>query len=131
MRQAGQTGTVRARRLSSGAVRVSSSNGAPVALSAPQEFTSPLGRPVPRIEDRPLLTGQGRYVADLGLTGAAEVVFVNSPIAHARIASVDVSAARAASGVLAVVTAADLGLEPMPPMPCTTSAWSGRGWRTA
>jgi len=88
-----------------------------VALSAPQEFTSPLGRPVPRIEDRPLLTGQGRYVADLGLTGAAEVVFVNSPIAHARIASVDVSAARAASGVLAVVTAADLGLEPMPPMP--------------
>src|SRR6266542_1881903 len=110
-------GTVRARRLSSGAVRVSSSNGAAMALSAPPEFTSPLGRPVPRTEDRPLLTGQGRYVADLGLTGAAQVVFVNSPIAHARIASVDVSAARAAPGVLAVVTAADLGLEPTPPMP--------------
>lgn len=88
-----------------------------MALSASQEFSSPLGRPVPRTEDRPLVTGQGRYVADLQLQGSAEVVFVNSPIAHARVASVDVAAARAAPGVLAVVAAADLGLEPMAPMP--------------
>jgi CO/xanthine dehydrogenase Mo-binding subunit len=88
-----------------------------MALSAPPEFASPLGRPVPRTEDGPLVTGQGRYVADLKLEGAAQVVFVNSPIAHARIASVDVTAARAAPGVLAVVTAGDLGLEPARPLP--------------
>src|SRR6266487_2010675 len=98
-------------------VRMSSSNGASMALSAPPEFASPLGRPVPRTEDGPLVTGQGRYVADLKLEGAAQVVFVNSPIAHARIASVDVTAARAAPGVLAVVTAGDLGLEPARPLP--------------
>jgi aerobic carbon-monoxide dehydrogenase large subunit len=88
-----------------------------MAQSAPPEFVSPLGRPVPRTEDGPLVTGRGRYVADLELPGAASVVFVNSPIAHARIASVDVSAARAAPGVLAVVTAADLDMEPAPPLP--------------
>jgi carbon-monoxide dehydrogenase large subunit len=82
-----------------------------------EELTSPLGRPVPRIEDRRLVTGLGRYVADLRLPGAAEVVFVNSPMAHARIASIDTTAAKAAPAVLAVVTSADLGLEPLPPLP--------------
>jgi carbon-monoxide dehydrogenase large subunit len=88
-----------------------------MASSAFQRFTSPLGRPVPRIEDRRLVTGLGRYVADLQLEDAAQVVFVNSPVAHARVTSIDVTAARAAPGVVAVVTAADLGLEPLPPMP--------------
>ncbi len=88
-----------------------------MALSASQEFTSPLGRPVPRTEDRLLVTGRGRYVADLALEGAAHVVFVNSPIAHARITSVEVGAARAAPGVRAVVAADDLGLEPLAPLP--------------
>ena len=68
-----------------------------MALSTSQELTSPLGRPVPRTEDRLLVTGRGRYVADLVLEGAAHVVFVNSPIAHARITSVEVGAARAAT----------------------------------
>jgi carbon-monoxide dehydrogenase large subunit len=85
--------------------------------SASQEFPSPLGRPVRRSEDRRLVTGQGRYVADLELEGAAQVVFIGSPIAHARIASIDTAAARAAPGVLAVVTAADLGMAPLPPLP--------------
>jgi carbon-monoxide dehydrogenase large subunit len=88
-----------------------------MALTASQEFSSPLGRPIQRTEDRPLITGRGRYVADLELEGAAHVVFVNSPIAHARVTSIDTSAARAAPGVLAVVTADDLGLRPMPPLP--------------
>jgi aerobic carbon-monoxide dehydrogenase large subunit len=88
-----------------------------MAVSASQEFASPLGRPVPRFEDRLLVTGRGRYVADLALPDAAAVVFLNSPMAHARIASIDATAARAAPGVVAVVTAAELGLPPAPPLP--------------
>ena len=88
-----------------------------IPSSPSQELSSPLGRPVLRSEDRRLVTGQGRFVADLELEGAAHVVFVLSPIAHARIASIDTAAARGAPGVLAVVTAADLGLGPLAPMP--------------
>jgi carbon-monoxide dehydrogenase large subunit len=88
-----------------------------MTLTPSQEFSSPLGRPIPRIEDRPLVTGRGRYVADLQLSGGAQVAFVNSPIAHARITSIDTSAAASAPGVVAVVTADDLGLAPMPPLP--------------
>jgi carbon-monoxide dehydrogenase large subunit len=88
-----------------------------MAVTASREFSSPLGRPVPRFEDRPLVTGRGRYVADLALEGAAAVVFVNSPAAHARIASIDLEAARAAPGVVAVIGAAELGLPPAPPLP--------------
>jgi len=87
-----------------------------MTLSASQQFDSPLGKPIPRTEDRRLLTGQGRYVADLPLPGAAQVVFIDSPIAHARIAGIDTTRARTAPGVLAVVTAADLGLERTPPV---------------
>ncbi|HZD00114.1 MAG TPA: xanthine dehydrogenase family protein molybdopterin-binding subunit [Actinomycetes bacterium] len=87
-----------------------------MTLSASQQFDSPLGKPVPRTEDRRLVTGQGRYVADLPLQGAAQVVFIGSPIAHARVVGIDTTQATSAPGVLAVVTAADLGLEPMPPL---------------
>ncbi len=87
-----------------------------MTLSASQQFDSPLGKPIPRTEDRRLVTGQGRYVADLALEGAAQVVFIDSPIAHARIGGIDATQARAAPGVLAVVTAAELGLEAMAPV---------------
>jgi CO/xanthine dehydrogenase Mo-binding subunit len=66
-----------------------------------------LGAPVPRLEDERLLRGHGRYTDDIG-EGALECCFVRSPLAHARITSIDVSAARAAPGVVAVYTAADL-----------------------
>jgi len=72
--------------------------------------TSILGTAVRRVEDPVLLTGAGRYVADLVPGDAAHVVFVRSPLAHARIAGIDAESARQAPGVLAVVTAADLGL---------------------
>lgn len=52
--------------------------------------------------------GKGSYVGDLDIPGVAEVVFVRSPVAHAEILSIDIDHARALSGVLAVVTAADL-----------------------
>jgi len=52
--------------------------------------------------------GRGRFVADMALPHMLHVAFVRSPFAHARIASIDAAAARAAAGVVAVVTAADL-----------------------
>ena len=61
-----------------------------------------------RREDPRLLTGRGRFVADIALPQTLHVAFVRSPFAHARIANIDTAAARACAGVAAVVTAADL-----------------------
>jgi CO/xanthine dehydrogenase Mo-binding subunit len=63
-----------------------------------------IGRPVRRTEDPRLLRGQGRFVDDLAPREALHAVFVRSPHAHARIVSIDVGAARATLGVVAVVT---------------------------
>ena len=68
-----------------------------------------LGQAVKRVEDARLTTGQGCYVADIDAPGAAQAVLVRSPHAHARFKIVDLSAARAAPGVVAVMTAADVG----------------------
>jgi carbon-monoxide dehydrogenase large subunit len=67
------------------------------------------GRSVPRREDPRLLTGRGLYTGDLRLPGMVDAAFVRSPHAHARLQAVDVAAARAREGVLAAVTAADMG----------------------
>jgi carbon-monoxide dehydrogenase large subunit len=67
-----------------------------------------VSQPVRRVEDVRFLKGAGRYVDDIAPKDAAHVVFLRSPVAHATIASIDVSAARQAPGVLAVLTAADL-----------------------
>ncbi len=71
-----------------------------------------LGNRVIRTEDPELLTAGGRYVADLGLTDVVHAVFVRSIDAHARILSIDTSEAVTAPGVVAVLTAAELGVEP-------------------
>jgi carbon-monoxide dehydrogenase large subunit len=75
-----------------------------------------VGAAVRRREDARLLTGRGRYVADLHPPGTAHAAFVRSPYAHARIVSVELSRARAAPGVLFAAAAADLGaiLKPQP-----------------
>jgi carbon-monoxide dehydrogenase large subunit len=76
-----------------------------------------IGQPLTRREDPPLLTGRGEYVDDVTLPGTLHAFVIRSPLAHARITSVDVSAAREAPGVAAVFTAADLaerGLGPLP-----------------
>src|SRR5438874_10384326 len=65
------------------------------------------GAPVQRVEDDRLLRGRGRFTDDFG-DGALECCFARSPYAHARIRSIDASAARAMPGVVAVYTAADL-----------------------
>ncbi|MSP01266.1 MAG: xanthine dehydrogenase family protein molybdopterin-binding subunit [Acetobacteraceae bacterium] len=65
-------------------------------------------RSVPRREDWRLLTGGGNYAADAHRDGMLHAILVRSPHAHANIDSIDVSAARAMPGVVAVYTATDL-----------------------
>jgi len=62
----------------------------------------------PRLEDDPLVRGLGRFAADVAMNGQAYAYFVRSPHAFADIRSIDTNAARAAGGVLAVLTAADM-----------------------
>jgi carbon-monoxide dehydrogenase large subunit len=66
-----------------------------------------IGQGVSRFEDPRLLRGGGRYVDDIKLPGMAHGVVLRSQHAHAKILSLDVSAAKAAPGVLTVLTAAD------------------------
>jgi carbon-monoxide dehydrogenase large subunit len=66
-----------------------------------------VGQPVPRFEDPRLLRGGGRYVDDMVLPRMAWGHVLRSPHAHARIRSIDVARAKAAPGVLAVLTGAD------------------------
>jgi carbon-monoxide dehydrogenase large subunit len=87
-------------------------------LSQPPEWearVSIVGTRVVRIEDQKLITTGGTYVEDLreeALAGAVHAMFLRSPIAHARISSIDTTEALAAPGVVAVYTAADLDLAP-------------------
>jgi len=67
-----------------------------------------LGRSVPRIEDRPLVTGRGRFVGDISFPRQLHMRVVRSPYAHAELRAVDIAAARASPGVVAVWTAADI-----------------------
>jgi len=66
-----------------------------------------IGQPVPRFEDPRLVKGGGRYVADMVFPGTAFGYVLRSPHAHARIRSIDTAKAKAAPGVLAVLTGAD------------------------
>src|SRR4029079_15669522 len=65
------------------------------------------GQPVPRFEDPRLLRGGGRYVDDMALPRQAYGHVLRSPHGHARIRAIDTSRAKAAPGVLAVLTGAD------------------------
>ena len=67
-----------------------------------------LARPALRVEDAALLRGRGRFVDDIALPGLLHASFVRSPVAHARLNGIDVSAARALPGVPAVFTYRDL-----------------------
>ncbi len=67
-----------------------------------------IGQPVLRLEDLPLVTGRGRFVADIVFPNQLHMRVVRSSHAHGRIVSVDVSRAQAAAGVAAAWTAADI-----------------------
>src|SRR5690348_6309050 len=68
------------------------------------------GAAVPRIEDPDLVAGRGRYLDDIALPGLLHAVFVRAILAHAHIRAIDSAAAAALPGVVAVLTAADLGV---------------------
>lgn len=75
-----------------------------------------LGKSLNRIEDPRLLRGEGRFVGDIKLPGMAHAAIVRSPHAHARITSIDTSAAERLPGVVAVVTGRDVA-ERAAPLP--------------
>jgi carbon-monoxide dehydrogenase large subunit len=74
-----------------------------------------LGNRVLRREDPKFLTTGGTYVDDLPVEGAVYVTYVRSPLAHARIRSIDSAEALRSPGVVAVFTATDVDLPPLPP----------------
>ncbi len=63
-----------------------------------------IGHSVKRVEDARLIEGQGNFLDDIALPGMLHMALVRSPVAHARINSIDTEAATAVDGVLAVVT---------------------------
>ena len=71
-----------------------------------------LGTAVRRVEDPDLLVGRARFVDDLAIAGVLHLHFVRSTYAHARLSAIDADEARSMPGVVAVFTAADLGLPP-------------------
>ncbi|MCB1000496.1 MAG: molybdopterin-dependent oxidoreductase [Acidimicrobiales bacterium] len=79
-----------------------------------------LGKRRLRKEDPALLTGEAKFTSDLNIPGALHLAVLRSPYAHARILSVDVSAALAVPGVVAAYSGADLAPLWAGPMPC---AW--------
>ena len=75
------------------------------------------GSSIKRREDPRFITGRGNYVDDVKLPGTTHAAFVRSPYAHAKIRSIDSSAARKLPGVVAVYTGEDLvksGIKPIP-----------------
>jgi CO/xanthine dehydrogenase Mo-binding subunit len=81
-------------------------------MTVPAKF---VGRSVPRLEDRPLLTGQGHFSADISFAGQWHMRVVRSAVAHGKIKSIDTKAALALPGVHAVWTHADVA--DIPPIP--------------
>src|SRR3974390_873996 len=66
-----------------------------------------IGQGVPRFEDPRLVKGEGRYVGDMAFPGMAFGHVLRSPHAHAGIRAIDTTRAKAAPGVVAVLTGAD------------------------
>jgi carbon-monoxide dehydrogenase large subunit len=81
--------------------------------------TTEIGNPRARKEDARLVTGQTNWADNIQLPGLVHVAYLRSPMAHARITSVDVSAARGTSGVIAAFSGADFAAE-QGSLPC---AW--------
>jgi len=77
-------------------------------MAVEQKESSWLGRSIKRKEDDRFLQGRGNYVDDVKLPDMLHMAILRSPFAHARIRSIETSEAKAAPGVVAVVTGADL-----------------------
>ena len=91
------------------------------------------GQALPRVEDRKLLTGRGRYVDDINLPLQAHGVVVYSNHAHARIKSIDTSRALRSPGTLGVLTGNDIshrGLGGLPPLFMPEDTGGPKAYRT-
>ncbi|MEY4903174.1 MAG: hypothetical protein RLZZ292_989 [Bacteroidota bacterium] len=67
-----------------------------------------IGKSVKRVEDKRFITGKGRYTDDIVLPGQTHAAFTRSPYANAKVTSIDISAAKAMPGVVAIFTGADV-----------------------
>ena len=86
-----------------------------------------LGQAVRRTEDPRLLTGRGRYAADVSLPGQVHAVFLRSRHAHAEIAGIDTAAAARMPGVLVVLTGADVAADGLGDCPCAVPVFDRAG----
>ena len=82
-----------------------------------QDSFEGIGARIERVEDQRLLTGGGRYVDDVSLPDMCHGVVVTSPHAHARIRSIDTSAAMQVPGVVCALTGADADADGLKGMP--------------
>lgn len=90
-----------------------------------------VAQPVKRVEDNRLLRGAGQYTDDVPADGALILQVLRSPYAAATIGSIDVEAARAMPGVVAVVTGADLAADGIGAIPCLVPIKNQDGSRRA
>src|ERR1700691_4169618 len=91
-----------------------------------------IGQPVPRVEDPRFITGRGRYVDDFDLPHQCHGIVVMSPHAHANIKKIDTAKAKAADGVLAVLTGEDVTADKLGPLapPMPEDMGGPKGFRT-
>ncbi len=83
--------------------------------TAPRTARKVFGKPVTRLEDAPLVRGQGLFAADVSFPHQLHMRVVRSQLAHGRVVGIDASAASAVPGVVAVWTGADTaGIAPIP-----------------
>jgi len=76
-----------------------------------------IGQSIKRKEDDRFIRGKGTYVDDISLPGMLHMAILRSPLAHAKLISIDTSAASALDGVVAVITGADLAAHNLAWMP--------------
>ena len=79
-----------------------------------------IGAAIPRLEDRRLLTGHGRYADDIRVDGELRGYVLRSPLSHARIGRIDVSGAKGVSGVIDVLTGEDYASDGLGWIPCVS-----------
>src|SRR5215831_17216170 len=78
-------------------------------MTTEHSATGLIGAAIRRVEDAPLITGKGCYTEDIQLPGMLHLSFLRSPYPHAKIISIDTTAAKTLAGVFTVVTGNDLG----------------------
>lgn len=77
-----------------------------------------IGQAIKRVEDKRFITGKGKYTDDIVLPGMTYAYMVRSPFAHAKINSIDTSAALAMEGVVTVFTGKDIAESGVNGVPC-------------